>query len=224
MSGLHELLQGHSGPRVVFTTANAIVQRVPDRGSVSARVWACAAGQVVSMDKLTAWLSTNAFDRTATVRDVGEFAVRGGIVDLWAPGTTAPIRLDFFGDTLETIRPFDAATQRTTGQQPRLDLVPASEAILTEETISRFRINYRTAFGAVTGNDPLYEAVSEGRRFAGMEHWLPFFYERLDTLFDYLPGAPVILDNLVEDAIGERTRPSVRDHYEARRERGSGRA
>jgi transcription-repair coupling factor (superfamily II helicase) len=217
MSALHQLLQPHAGARVVFTTANAIVQRVPDRGSIAERVWAAASGNVVHMDQLTRWLGANGFDRTATVRDVGEFAVRGGILDLWAPGTGAPIRLDFFGDTLETIRPFDPVTQRTTGQQSRLDLVPASEAVLTEETISRFRTNYRAAFGAVTGADPLYEAVSEGRRFAGMEHWLPFFYDRLETLFDYLPGAPVVLDNLVDEAIGERL-GQVRDHYEARRD------
>ena len=143
------------------------------------------------------WLEANGFDRTATVREVGEYAVRGGILDLWAPGTEQPIRLDFFGDTLETIRPFDAESQRTTGQLQRLDLVPASEAILTEETIGRFRQNYRAAFGAVLGGDPLYEAVSEGRRFAGMEHWLPFFYEKLETLFDYLPDAPVVVGHLV---------------------------
>ena len=223
MSALFELLQPHGGARVVFTTANAVVQRVPDRESVAARVWAAAAGNVVPMDGLAKWLATNGFDRTATERDVGEYAVRGGIVDLWAPGATTPIRLDFFGDTLETIRPFDPATQRTTGQIPRLDLVPASEAVLTEETISRFRQNYRNAFGAVTGADPLYEAVSEGRRFTGMEHWLPFFYERLETLFDYLPGTPIIVDHLVEEAIGDRLE-QVRDHYEARLEAAKGKA
>ena len=217
MSALHDLLQPQKGPRVVFTTANAIIQRVPDRETVAARTWGAAAGNVVAMERLTKWLETNAFDRTATVREVGEYAVRGGIVDLWAPGTEAPIRLDFFGDTLETIRPFDPASQRTTGQVPRLDLVPASEVVLTEETISRFRQNYRAAFGAVTGGDPLYEAVSEGRRFAGMEHWLPFFYERLETLFDYLPEAPVIVDHLVEETLGDRLE-QVRDHYEARRD------
>jgi transcription-repair coupling factor (superfamily II helicase) len=217
MSTLHELLQPHKGARVLFTTANAVVQRVPDRASVAERAWAAAAGNVVAMDRLTKWLETNGFDRASTVREIGEYALRGGIVDLWAPGTPSPFRLDFFGDTLETIRPFDPATQRTTGQVPRLDLVPASEAILTEETIGRFRGNYRAAFGAVTGGDPLYEAVSEGRRFAGMEHWLPFFYERLETLFDYLPGAPVVIDHLVDETVADRL-AQVRDHYEARRD------
>jgi transcription-repair coupling factor (superfamily II helicase) len=107
MSALHALLSPHKGPRVVFTTANAVVQRVPDRESVGARVWAAGAGAVVSMDQLAKWLEMNGFDRTTTVRDVGEYALRGGILDLWAPGTPSPIRLDFFGDILETIRPFD---------------------------------------------------------------------------------------------------------------------
>ena len=206
------------GPRVVFTTANAIVQRVPDRAE---RRGAGAVGRARQRRPDGAasarWLEANGFDRTATVREVGEYAVRGGILDLWAPGAETPIRLDFFGDTLETIRPFDPESQRTTGQLTRLELVPASEAMLTEETISRFRQNYRAAFGAVLGNDPLYEAVSEGRRFAGMEHWLPFFYEKLETLFDYLPDVPVIVGHLVEEALADRLE-QVRDHFEARKE------
>ena len=121
------------------------------------------------------------------MRDVGEFAVRGGILDLYAPGADEALRLDFFGDTLETIRAFDPASQRTTGQRNALTLKPMSEVALTPETISRFRRNYIEAFGAPSRDDALYAAVSEGRRFAGMEHWLPFFYERLETLFDYLP-------------------------------------
>ncbi len=217
MSTLHRLLEKHAGPRVIFTTANAIVQRVPDRESVAGRALSAAAGNVVPMQSLVRFLEANGFDRTATVREVGEYAVRGGILDLFAPGTPEPIRLDFFGDTLETIRPFDPATQRTSGQLKRLDLVPASEAVLTEETIERFRKNYRAAFGAVLGNDPLYEAVSEGRRFAGMEHWLPFFYEKLETFFDYVPAAPVVIGHLVEHGLSDRL-DQVRDHYEARRE------
>jgi transcription-repair coupling factor (superfamily II helicase) len=217
MSALHSLLQPPQEPRVVLTTANAVIQRVPDRDSVRTRVWAAAAGQVTSMEALGAWLAVNGFDRTTTVREIGEYAVRGGIVDLWAPGAAEPIRLDFFGDTLESIRPFDPASQRTTSQMARIDLLPASEVVLTSETIARFRNNYRAAFGAVLGGDPLYEAVSEGRRIAGMEHWLPFFYERLETLFDYLPGVPLVIEHLVEETIGDRLE-QVRDHYEARRD------
>src|SRR5690606_4508122 len=121
----------------------------------------------------------------------------------------------FFGDTLESIRAFDVASQRTTGQRPSFSLKPMSEVTLTGETISRFRRAYIEAFGAPLREDALYAAISEGRRFAGMEHWLPLFYEQLETVFDYLPDAPIVFDHLAREALAERHALIV-DHYEAR--------
>ena len=171
------------------------------------------------MKVLIGRFENSGFERVPTVRDVGEFAVRGGILDLYAPGSDEALRLDFFGDTLETIRAFDPATQRTTGQRKTLTLQAMSEVALTPETISRFRRNYIEAFGAPSRDDALYAAVSEGRRFAGMEHWLPFYYERLDTLFDYLPDAPFVFDHLAREALTER-HTLILDHYEARKKQG----
>ncbi len=128
----------------------------------------------------------------------------------------APIRLDFFGDTLESIRTFDPETQRTTGQMRGLDLVPMSEAQMTSESIKRFRQSYIATFGTPGRDDTLYEAVSEGRRPAGLEHWLPLLAERLDTLFTYLPDVPLVLDAQVEDAVGERI-SLIKDYYDARK-------
>src|SRR5690606_490069 len=145
------------------------------------------------------------FERTGTVRETGDFAVRGGIVDLFAAGADEPLRLDFFGDVLESIRTFDPATQRTTGQLSEFRLHPMSEVSLDEESIRRFRRNYVELFGAPSREDALYSSVSEGRRFAGMEHWLPLYYEQLETVFDYLPESmPVVLEHLAEKAIEER--------------------
>jgi transcription-repair coupling factor (superfamily II helicase) len=118
------------------------------------------------MDKVVAWVEANGFLRTGTVRDTGEYAVRGGILDLSPPGLPNPIRLDFFGDTLESIRAFDPETQRTVGSLRSLDLVPMSEVQLTTETIRRFRQGYLSSFGAATRDDRLYETVSEGRRYS----------------------------------------------------------
>ena len=98
-----------------------------------------------------------------------------------------------------------------------LDLVPVAEFQLTTDTIRKFRTGYVAAFGAADPEDMLYEAVSEGRRHPGMEHWLPLFHDKLDTLFDYVPGAPVILESLVEDAARERL-SQIKDYYEARKE------
>ena len=146
------------------------------------------------MDELARWLETNGFSAPRPCARRGEYAMRGGIVDLFAPGMPGPVRLDFFGDALETIRAFDPETQRTTAQLRALDLVPMSEAQLTTETMRRFRQAYIAAFRRADAGDALYEAISEGRRHPGMEHWLPLFYDQLDTLFDYVGGAPVLLD------------------------------
>src|SRR3974390_2330427 len=148
------------------------------------------------MASIVSWLELNGFSRASTVREPGEYAVRGGILDLFAPGMDMPVRLDFFGDALETIRTFDAQTQRSEMPLHKLDLVPVSELQLITETIRRFRTGYVAEFGAATPDDLLYEAVSEGRRYPGMEHWLPLFHDRLDTLFDYLPGTPVATEAL----------------------------
>jgi transcription-repair coupling factor (superfamily II helicase) len=219
MGTLSRLVRSRGGdrPRVVLTTANALVQRLPPVAWVSSQALAAAPGNALDMDDLTRWLEHNGFTRTATVRDAGEYAVRGGIVDLYAPSLENPIRLDFFGDTLETIRSFDPETQRTIMPLAILELIPTSELQMTTEAIRRFRQGYVAAFGAATkGGDMLYEAVSEGRRYPGMEHWLPLFHDGLSRLTDYTPGAAIILDHLALDAARERL-SQARDYYQSRR-------
>src|SRR5215510_14643169 len=227
MTSLSQLvrLQGRDRPSALLTTVNAVLQRVPTRDFVARQSLSVAPGNVLAMEGITEWLELNGFVRASTVREPGDYAVRGGIIDLYAPGMVEPVRLDFFGDTLETIRSFDPESQRTTDQLRALDLVPVAEFQVTTETIKRFRLGYVEAFGAPTPDDLVYHAVSEGRRHLGMEHWLPLFHDRLETLFDYLPGAPVVLEPLAEDAAHERL-AQIKDYYDARQqvlaERGSG--
>ncbi|TAJ33305.1 transcription-repair coupling factor [Bosea sp. (in: a-proteobacteria)] len=218
MTTLSRLAKTMSGerPRLLLTTVNAALQRVPAFGKVASESFSAAPGNMVDTEELARWLDINGYLRTSTVRETGEFAVRGGIVDLFPPGMPAPIRLDFFGDTLESIRTFDPETQRTTGQLRGLDLVPMSEAQMTSESIRRFRQSYISTFGTPGRDDTLYEAVSEGRRPAGLEHWLPLLADRLDTLFTYLPDVPLILDHQAEDAVGERI-SLIKDYYDARK-------
>src|SRR5580692_6124889 len=203
-------------PRVLVTTVNALVQRVPPLAFVAGAAFSAAPGNSVNMEELARWLEANGFSRASSVRDVGDYAMRGGLLDLYAPGAPAPVRLDFFGDTLESIRSFDPETQRSVGQLRALDLVPMSEAQVTSETIRRFRQGYAAEFGAQTRGDALYDAVSEGRRPAGFEHWLPLFYGAMDSLFDYIADAPVILDARAEEAAHERL-AQIADYYQARK-------
>ena len=210
-------LAGSDKPLLVLTTVNAIVQRVPARETVAAQALSVAPGHVVPMDSIVAWLEHNGYGRSSTVREAGEYAVRGGILDLFPAGLEQPVRFDFFGDSLESIRSFDAETQRTLLDMRSLDLVPISEFQLVTETIRRFRMGYTAEFGAPERDDQLYQAVTEGRRHPGMEHWLPLFQDRMDTLFDYLGDAPIAIEPQGEDAARERFK-QIADYYEARRE------
>ena len=207
--------RGGARPRVLVTSVNAVLQKLPPREFVAAQSFSAAPGNALNIDDIARWLEANGYTRTSTVRDVGEYAVRGGLVDLFPPGFGEPVRLDFFGDTLESIRAFDPETQRSSAQLRALDLVPMSEFQLTTEAIKRFRQGYLTAFGATLRGDTLYEHISEGRRHIGMEHWLPLFHARLDTLETYVPGAVFLIDAQADGAVEERF-AQIADYYEAR--------
>ena len=204
-------------PLLLITTVNACLQRVPPRDAMRTALLKLETGMRVDMGKIAQRLEAWGYRRTGTVMEPGEYALRGGILDLFPPAGNRPARLDFFGDTLETIRLFDPVSQRTQAARPQLVLMPASELPTGPEVISRFRQRYIELFGAVTDNDPLYEAVSAGQSYVGAEHWLPLFYDHLDTLLDYVPGSIVSFDHLAEDA-RRRRQEQIVDHYDARRQ------
>ncbi|QFT95820.1 Transcription-repair-coupling factor [Roseovarius sp. THAF8] len=208
----------HGGPSrfILLTTLNAATQRVPAREVLREAAFSAQVDYQIDEDALKSFLVRMGFTQAPTVMEPGDYAVRGGIIDIYPPGESGPVRLDLFGDVLDGVRRFDPATQRTTEKLDRIELAPVSEVILDEAAITRFRQNYRIEFGAAGSDDPLYEAVSAGRKQAGMEHWLPLFHERLETLFDYIPGAPVSLDDQVE-AAREARWVSIADQYDARK-------
>ena len=142
---------------------------------------------------------------------------RGGIIDIFPTGAESPLRLDFFGDELDGLRAFDAASQRTIGKLEAALLKPVSEVALSDEAISRFRSAYRVLFAKAGDDDPLYAAVSAGHRHIGMEHWLPLFHEKMETLMDYLPDARVVLDHQCEESLEARM-DLIQEYYAARRE------
>ncbi|MCZ4260224.1 transcription-repair coupling factor [Limimaricola sp. G21655-S1] len=208
----------HGGPKrfVLLTTLNAATQRVPARATLKDAAFTAHVGDRIDEAALRAFLVRMGFTQSPTVTEPGDYAIRGGIIDIFAPGQGGPVRLDMFGDVLDGARRFDPATQRTTEKLDRVELAPVSEVILDEDAITRFRQSYRIEFGAAGTDDPLYEAVSAGRKQAGMEHWLGFFQDDLETLFDYLPGAPVTLDDQIAPQRDARW-TLVSDAYETRR-------
>ncbi|MDM8168248.1 transcription-repair coupling factor [Roseovarius sp.] len=216
MATLAGLVHGAPKQFVLLTTLNAASQRVPPRDVLREAAFTAEVDRQIDEEALKAFLVRMGFVQSPTVTEPGDYAVRGGIIDIFPPGEGGPVRLDLFGDVLDGVRRFDPGSQRTTEKLSKVELAPVSEVILDEASITRFRQNYRIEFGAAGTDDPLYEAVSAGRKHAGIEHWLPFFHEKLETLFDYMPGAPVTLDDQVEAARLSRW-DTVQDQYEARR-------
>ena len=217
MATLAALAQGMRGPFVLLTTLNAVTQRIPPREVLADASLSAAVGQRVDEAALRGFLVRMGFTQSPTVTEPGDYAIRGGIIDIYPPGGEGPVRLDFFGDVLDGIRRFDPATQMTTERLGRVDLAPVSEVILDDDAILRFRQNYRAEFGAAGTDDPLYEAVSAGRKHQGIEHWLAFFHERLETVFDYLPGAAVVMDDQ-SGPIRLSRWEQIEDQYQNRRE------
>ncbi|MBM3507867.1 MAG: transcription-repair coupling factor [Alphaproteobacteria bacterium] len=205
----------HDG-RVLLTTVAAAAQRLPPRATVTAASFQARPGGKLDVAAFSGYLVRDGYNRVGTAREAGEYAVRGGILDVFPPGREEPLRLDLFGDTLESIRTFDPLTQRTTGNATELVLQPVSEILLDAVSIARFRAGYAARFGAVGDEDPLYESISAGHRHPGAEHWLPLFHERLETVFDYVPGAAVTLDFRAEEARAARGQ-SVAENYQARK-------
>jgi transcription-repair coupling factor (superfamily II helicase) len=218
LAAVHQLQAGRSKCQLLVTTVNAVLQRVLTPFRVREAVRELKPGMRIGYESLTALLQRQGYVRTDTVVDTGEFAVRGSIFDVFPAGLEQGLRLDFFGDELESLRLFDPSTQRTTGTVESHLLLPASEALIDDETVKRFRSRYRELFGAHATQDPLYQAVSEGRRLAGMEHWLPLFEERMATLFDHLETDDLVVIDAGAISSGEERLADIEDYHRQRRE------
>jgi transcription-repair coupling factor (superfamily II helicase) len=230
LATLHALQRKRQGPQLLVTTVNAALQRTLTPFRVRQLVARLAPGERIDLARLTALLQANGYSRTDTVADAGEYAVRGGIVDLFPAGAglagkaadgeaagELALRLDFFGDEIESVRLFDPGSQRSVGRIDGFTLLPASETLLDEASVKRFRSAYREMFGATATGDPLYQAVSEGRRIAGIDHWLPLFEERLVPLFDHLSDADVIVRDPGDSGAAVARFEAIDDYYENRR-------
>jgi transcription-repair coupling factor (superfamily II helicase) len=216
LATLHALQRKAEKPQLLVTTVNAALQRTLTPFRVRQLVARLAPGERIDLDRLTALLAANGYSRSETVRDPGEFAVRGGLVDLFPAGEENALRLDFFGDEIESVRSFDPASQRSIARIAGFTLLPASETLLDEDSIKRFRSRYRELFGATATGDPVYQAVSDGRRIAGVDHWLPLFEERLATLFDHLADDDLVIRDPGDSGAAEGRFEAIADYYENR--------
>ncbi|HYU95151.1 MAG TPA: transcription-repair coupling factor [Sphingomicrobium sp.] len=216
LAALNALQAKRDRPQLLVTTASAASQRVLSPFRIRQLTRRIAEGERVDRQALVEQLNALGYQRADTVAEHGEYAVRGSLIDVFPAGEELALRLDFFGDEIDSLRRFDPADQRSTDKAAAFTLLPASEALLDADTIRRFRSGYREAFGAASTQDPLYQALSIGRRMAGMEHWLPLLEERLDTLFDHLGENDLVLRDSNADQSLDARRDSIDDYFQNR--------
>jgi transcription-repair coupling factor (superfamily II helicase) len=194
---LPELTRG-----IVLVTATTLQHRLPPRTYVSGHTFLLDAGTALDIETFRARLQQAGYQSVAQVMEPGEYAVRGGIVDVFPMGAPAPYRIDLFGEKIESIRLFDPETQRSGKKLPGVRLLPAREVPLLPESIQRFRQAFRARFEGDPQKVALYREVSKGSAPAGIEYYLPLFFETTASLFDYLPETALCI---VEDGIEETT-------------------
>ncbi len=199
---------------IILTTVSALMQRIAPE-NFEENTLTLTVGKNVSLTRLTHFLTQNGYQSTDVVATSGEFAVRGEIVDIYPAGFSNPVRLDFFDDELESMKFFNPATQRTQGATDTITLKPVRLIQITLEKQTLFRTRYRE-FLRAGEEDTFYQAVSDGRYVAGLEHFLPLFYPEMKTLFDYLPqNTRLFLSSAAEEAMSSREE-QVTEYYDAR--------
>lgn len=216
MSTLQALQQPSTKKQLVLTTIGAVIQKYVTPFRIRQTGERLAARREISRERLASLLQANGYFRVDTVAEAGEFAIRGSIVDLFPAGSEFGLRLDFFGDEIESIRRFNPSDQRSIDQVEHFDILPAVEALMDEEAIKRFRVGYRDRFGVTATGDPLYQAVSEGRRLSGMDHWLPLFEERMATIFDHVGDDALVIRDSSAVSAGQSRLDSIADYYDNR--------
>lgn len=202
---------------LIITSANAVSQKVVLPNLIKNSGIIAQAKTKISTTQIAEFLVFNGYQRRSCANNVGEFAIRGGIVDIITQQNLDPMgyRLDFFGEEVESVKAFDPLSQMSQETLRSIEILPASEVVLNEKTINSFRTKYRNEFG-IPKEDQLYSAISESRSYPGMEHWLPFFYqEDLVSIFDYFQNPVLFFNQEIFTAFSARSK-TIEEYYRSR--------
>ena len=203
---------------VLVLPVSNLLQRLAPRDYIEARSFCMRRGDSVDIGVLRQRLLDLSYHAVGQVLQPGEFSVRGGIIDIFPTGSDRPFRLDLFDEEIDTIRFFDPETQLSTDPVDEIALLPARELPLDKEGIRRFRQSFRARFTGDPAKFDLYRDVSNGLAPPGIEFYLPLFFERTDSFFDYLPNRTAfVVPDTVSDAM-DRVSAEIGDRYELARE------
>ncbi len=186
LATLHALAREDAG--IVVVNSQALLNRLPPLGFVESRSLLLKVGQQLDTQRLRDALVTHGYLHVEQVIEPGEFAVRGSLLDVFAPGAAAPVRIDLFDEEIEALRLFNPETQRTTGQLDELRLLPAREFPFDADAIREFRQRFRLAVPGDPQRSSIYREISDAQLPAGIEYFLALFFDATASLFDYLPA------------------------------------
>lgn len=218
MNALIDMLDDCPQRRIIIASAAAIIQFLPPLHQIKNSLKSLKVGDSIGHDVFTRYLNEIGFERYSIANEQGEYAARGGIIDIITDDSGVGFRIDFFGDIVDSIKTFDVVTQLSNSTRlTELKIFPASEVIFTSETTSLFQKQYIYKFGV--NRDALLESISSGRKYMGMEHWMPLFYEKTNTIFDYLPSdISIVIDDPHGFECFKESFENALDYYNARLE------
>ncbi|OEC57843.1 transcription-repair coupling factor [Pseudomonas sp. ENNP23] len=215
VASLYRLPELNHGVLVVpITTA---LHRLPPRRFLLGSSLVLDVGQKLDVEQMRLRLEGAGYRCVETVYEHGEFAVRGALIDLFPMGSDLPYRIDLFDDEIETLRTFDPETQRSVDKVESIRLLPAREFPLDKKAVTDFRGRFRERFDVDFRRCPIYQDLATGITPAGIEYYLPLFFEETETLFDYLPGNTQVFSLPGIEQAAEQFWSDVRSRYEERR-------
>jgi transcription-repair coupling factor (superfamily II helicase) len=212
---LFELPQTRHGCLIV--AADTLMQRLPPKQYVQSRAFELTRGQALELEPFRQRLTDAGYASVSQVTSPGEFAVRGSLFDVYPMGGAAPLRIDLFDQEIEAIRRFDPESQRSLDALDSVRLLPAREMPLDAEAVREFRRRFRTRFEGDPNRTTIYRGVSEGLAPAGIEFYLPLFFEQTATLLDYLPANAIIVRDAALPGALEKAWNGIGTRYEDRR-------
>ncbi len=198
---------------LLIVSAATLMHRIIPRLWLAGQTFDLKPGDTLDRTELQRQLAQAGYRHVSQVMDHGDFAIRGSIVDVFAMGATNPFRIDLFDDEIETLRVFDAESQRSIETVEAVNLMPARETPLTPDAVLRFKRNWRLSFDGLPTASPVYSDVCEGLAPAGIEYYLPLFFDQLDTLFDYVPDGTLFIVDEGAEVGAELFRNSVDERY-----------
>lgn len=215
LSALFFLQQAQQG--ICLLPITTLMQRLCPPHFLSNNVLLIKAGDKINIEQFRLQLEKAGYRAVDQVLEHGEFAVRGALLDLFPMGSDIPFRLDFFDDEIDSIRTFDVDSQRTLVQVEQINLLPAHEFPTDEKAIEQFRVRFREQFEIRRDPEHIYQQVSKGTFFSGIEYWQPLFFDQMATLFDYLPDNTLFIYYQENTSKAERFYHDTQQRYESRR-------